>query len=93
MESFLVRVELHGAADDDYEALHVQMAVFGFWRTITDTKGVTYELPPATYWGQSQYGTSRVVDFAHAACSIVGRRASIVASLTADTWFNGLKRV
>ncbi|WP_175785468.1 hypothetical protein [Burkholderia ambifaria] len=91
MADYLVRVELHGASDDEYEVLHVQMASFGFYRTIQSTTGPSYPLPTGTYWGQSEYGGSAVIDFANAACNAVGKPRSIVATESMETWFYGLQ--
>ncbi len=49
MASFMTRVELHGAAYQDYVNLHSFMAQEGFTNTIRSNEGVLYQLPPAEY--------------------------------------------
>ncbi|POU00481.1 type V toxin-antitoxin system endoribonuclease antitoxin GhoS [Enterobacter cloacae complex sp. ECNIH14] len=48
MTNYTVRVELHYADNDDYEALHEKMDGMGFRRTIS-IDGVKWELPSAEY--------------------------------------------
>jgi hypothetical protein len=49
MATFIARVELHAATDDDYEVLHAQMKKRGYTRTIVGDNKVTYQLPTGTY--------------------------------------------
>lgn len=44
MSDFTIRVELHNADSDDYEALHEKMNAKGYKKEIT-TDGKTYKLP------------------------------------------------
>ena len=49
MTNFITRVELHGADEDDYEALHEEMRAEGFVRWIQDQDGNKLRLPTAEY--------------------------------------------
>lgn len=49
MAEFTVRVELHGAEWDDYDALRVEMEAKGFATTVSDSGGAAYELPAGEY--------------------------------------------
>ncbi len=49
MTNFTTRIELHGADDDAYEALHDAMTEVGFVRWIQDQDGNKLRLPTAEY--------------------------------------------
>ncbi|HAT4017114.1 TPA: DUF2622 domain-containing protein [Citrobacter freundii] len=49
MTRFTVRIELHGADDSHYEALHEAMAAKGFSKTVVGTSGTEYDLPGGEY--------------------------------------------
>ena len=50
MASYLARVELHGAKDEeDYEELRTAMEKRGFVRQIKGDDGISYLLPTGTY--------------------------------------------
>ena len=51
MAHFTTRVELHDAAEENYQTLHTEMEELGFTSTIEGHDGATYRLPtvePAT---------------------------------------------
>jgi len=54
MNWFITRVELHGADEQDYLRLHVEMLDRRFFRTIRDESGVLHDLPTAMYFSQSE---------------------------------------
>jgi hypothetical protein len=49
MTSYTARVELHGADEGEYEALHDAMEAEGFVRWIENQSGVKLRLPTAEY--------------------------------------------
>ncbi|HEV3051121.1 MAG TPA: hypothetical protein VGX50_12480 [Longimicrobium sp.] len=49
MAEFTVRVELHGAEWDDYDALRVEMEAEGFAATVSSSSGAAYDLPAGEY--------------------------------------------
>jgi hypothetical protein len=49
MADFTVRVELHGAEWEDYDALRVEMEAEGFSATVQGSGGMAYELPAGEY--------------------------------------------
>jgi hypothetical protein len=49
MTNYTIRVELHGADENDYEALHTAMQAEGFVRWIKDQDGNKLRLPTAEY--------------------------------------------
>jgi hypothetical protein len=49
MAEFTVRVELHGAEWEDYDALRVEMGAEGFSATVQGSGGMAYELPAGEY--------------------------------------------
>lgn len=49
MADFTVRVELHGAEWEDYDALRVEMEAEGFSAVVRGSGGMAYELPAGEY--------------------------------------------
>ena len=49
MADFTVRVELHGAEWEDYDALRVEMEAEGFSAAVQGSGGMAYELPAGEY--------------------------------------------
>ncbi len=49
MAEFTVRVELHGAEWEDYDALRVEMEAEGFSAAVQGSGGTAYELPAGEY--------------------------------------------
>ena len=49
MPQFIIRIELHGARDEDYSKLNSAMGHHGFLRTITGNDGIVYLLPTTEY--------------------------------------------
>jgi hypothetical protein len=87
MASYLVRVELHGASWDDYEALHAEMANRGFSREIAGDNGHTYQLPTAEYVIRTDSGLEGVRTLAAAAAKTTGHKFGvIVAEYSRSAW-------
>lgn len=63
MSFFLVRVELHKGASEDYDKLHSAMQKAGFHVRVTD-KGKTFHLPTAEYAVNSERSTSQILEAA-----------------------------
>ena len=64
MSDFLTRLDLHDAKwPDEYSSrLHSAMAREGFSRTITDEKGIVYELPIAEYYKSTSENIEEVLE-------------------------------
>jgi hypothetical protein len=87
MAKFLVRVELHGASWDDYEALHAEMGYRDFSREVTGDNGRTYQLPTAEYVIHSAAGLEEVRTLASDAAQTTGRKFGvIVAEYSRSAW-------
>ena len=69
MAQFTVRVELHRANQDDYDALHSAMEEEGFSRQIKSDDGTRYHLPTAEYNRTSNKTRPEILDSAAAAAS------------------------
>lgn len=80
MAKFLVRVELHGATWDDYEALHAEMAYRGFSREVTGDDGCTYQLPTAEYVIHTDGALEAVRTLAAQAAQATGRKFGVIAA-------------
>jgi hypothetical protein len=87
MGNYLVRVELHAASWDDYEALHAEMADRGFAREITGDNGRSYQLPTAEYVIHAEGGVEAVRALAAEAAKTTGRKFGvIVAQYSRSAW-------
>jgi hypothetical protein len=93
MANYLVRVELHGADYDDYEALHSAMERAGFSRKIRCDDGKEYNLPTAEYCIQGSYSATGVRDAAAKAASSVGKRFGVIAAESTALAWVGLSEV
>ena len=79
MDSFLTRVELHGAAYDGsyYEVLHQKMAAQGFVRTVVSDDGKKLALPTAEYEISGYMSKEDILARAKTAASATGKPYSI----------------
>src|SRR5438128_1328616 len=93
MPTFTVRVELHDAADDDYETLHSAMERSGFSRQITGSDGDVYHLPTAEYERKGSLTRQEVLDSANGAASTTGKKHGILVTESAGRKWSGLEQV
>lgn len=92
MSFYITRVELHSATYQDYERLHTEMGQAGFSRTITDDKGVVYQMPTAEYTYTGSESVEVVRNAAKRAADATGR-TSIVLTAAVSTWAStGMQR-
>jgi hypothetical protein len=61
MADFTVRVELHGAEWEDYDALRVEMEEEGFSPTVQGSGGMGYELPAGEYAVSGEWTRQQVL--------------------------------
>jgi hypothetical protein len=87
---YLVRVELHGANRDDYEALHEAMSRRGFQRTISSGSGVDYALPTAEYVVATPQSGDEVRSVADVAASQTGKKRAVLVVRYDQSWWTGL---
>jgi hypothetical protein len=92
MAQFTVRVELHRATQDDYDALHTAMEE-GFSREIESSDGARYHLPTAEYNRTSSMTKQQIRDSAAAAASTTGKKYGILVTESAGRAWEGLKEV
>jgi hypothetical protein len=87
MPTFITRVEMHGAAREDYGRLHSAMERRGFSRFIMSNQGVTYHLPTAEYFRSGTNLTSaQVLSEAHTAATSVKKNPSVLVAETINGW-------
>jgi hypothetical protein len=92
MQSYIVRVELHGADYQDYEQLHVAMAQRGLSRIILGSDGQKYQLPTAEYVISTVSSLSQVRDAARAAAATTGRSCWVLVSEYSNCGWFGLPK-
>ncbi len=80
MSDFLTRLDLHDAKwPDEYSSrLHSAMAREGFSRTITDEKGIVYELPIAEYYKSTSENIEEVLERAKKAATTTGKKLAVI---------------
>jgi hypothetical protein len=93
MAQFMVRVELHGADEDDYETLHEAMESEGFERQISSDDGVLYHLPTAEYYREGDLSKQVVMDDAKSAVAKTKKKAGILVTKADGFRWYGLKKV
>jgi len=93
MAQFTVRVELHRANQDDYEALYSAMEDEGFSRQIKSSDGERYRLPTAEYNRTSSKNRQEILDSAAIAASTTGKKYSILVTESAGRSWRNLDRV
>jgi hypothetical protein len=93
MAQFMVRVELHGADEDDYETLHEAMEDEGFARRISSDDGELYHLPTAEYYREGDLSRQDVLDEAKSAVAKTKKKAGILVTRARSFKWFGLKKV
>ena len=93
MAQFTVRVELHRANQDDYDALHSAMEEEGFSRQIKSSDGARYHLPTAEYNRRSTKNLNEILNSAASAARITGKKFGILVTESAGRRWQGLKEV
>jgi len=94
LETFLVRVELHGSpTSKDYDKLHAKMEAKGFSRTITGSSGTEYHLPHAEYELEGDFTKSEVLQKAKDAASQVWSDFGVMVTQSKGQSWNGLEKV
>jgi hypothetical protein len=93
MAQFTVRVELHHASQDDYDALHSAMEEEGFSRQIKSSDGTRYHLPTAEYNCTSNANRNEILSSATAAARTTGKKFAILVTESGGRAWQGLKEV
>ena len=93
MATFTTRVELHKAAEKEYERLHEAMEVEGFSRVIEGTSGKVYHLPTAEYNYKGDSTVDDVLAAAKRAAKITGKASEILVTESKSRRFSGLVEV
>jgi len=89
MNSFTVRVELHGASGADYELLHQKMFAAGYkrfvWMTQTATgKVAAFALPTAEYDHESERDVQQIRDQVYAIAASIRNRPWVLVTQVAN---------
>ena len=92
MGDFLTRVELHDAVwpDEYISRLHLAMSREGFSKTITDEKGIVYELPVGEYYKRTGEDVEQVIERAKKAATATGKKFGIIVGDCTDLKWSGL---
>ena len=93
MAQFMVRVELHAADEDDYEALHEAMEGEGFSRQISSDDDVLYHLPTAEYYREGRLSKQDVMKETKRAVAKTKKKAGILVTRARGFRWWGLKKV
>jgi len=92
MSDFLTRVELYDAKwpDEYISRLPSAMAREGFSRTITDEKGIVYELPIAEYYKSTSENIEQVLERANKAVTTTGKKFGVIVGDCTNLKWSGL---
>lgn len=94
MNTFIVRVELHGyASEATYIKLHEVMERAGFVRAIRADNGAFYALPQAMYTTSSFAATDTIRQSAIAAAATTGHATTIFVAQMTEWSASGLSPV
>lgn len=80
MADFTVRVEMHGAAWEDYDALRVEMEAEGFASTVQGSGGTAYELPAGEYTFSADATRQQVLACARRATERSGYNCAVLVT-------------
>jgi hypothetical protein len=93
MASYTIRIELHNASWDEYEAMYEHLEAQGITDIITSNDGARYKMPPAEYSYMGNATRAQVLDMAKAsAAKVVHSYAVLVTESAGRTW-HGLEKV
>lgn len=90
--TFTVRVELHGAEWEDYDALRVEMETEGFASLVRGTGGTAYELPAGEYAFSGEETREQVLARARRAADRTAFSVAILVTESAGRAWWGLDR-
>jgi hypothetical protein len=90
MVDFTVRVELHGAEWEDYDALRVEMEAEGFASTIRGSDGTGYELPAGEYAISGDTTRQQILTRARLAAERSGYNCAVLVTESAGRAWCGL---
>lgn len=87
MARYTIRIVLHDATWDEYEAMYEHLAAQGITDIITSDHGTQYKMPPAEYNYQGNATMAQVIDMAKAsAAKVVRSYAVLVTEATGRSW-------
>jgi hypothetical protein len=87
---FTVRVELHGAEWEDYDALRVEMEAEGFACTVRGHAGTAYDLPAGEYAFSADLTRQQVLGRARLVAERSGYGCAVVVTESAGRAWCGL---
>jgi hypothetical protein len=92
MSDYLTRVELHDSKwPDDYVGrFHNAMTREGFSKTITDEKGIVYELPIGEYYKSTNENIEEVIERAKKAITAIGKKFGVIVGDCTNVKWSGL---
>ena len=92
MGDYLTRVQFHEAKspDDFIGRLNTAMAREGFSKTITDEKGIVYELPIAEYYKSTSENIEQVIERAKKAVTTTGKKFGVIVGDCTNLKWSGL---
>ena len=93
MADFTVRVELHGAEWEDYDALRVSMEAEGFSASVQGSGGSAYELPAGEYAVSGDATQQQVLTRARRAADRSGCSYAVLVTESAGRAWWGLEPV
>jgi hypothetical protein len=93
MAEFSVRVELHGAEWEDYDALRGEMLAEGFAATIAESGGAAYEFPAGEYACSGELTRQQVLARARRAADRTAFSYAVLVTESVGRAWSGLEPV
>lgn len=92
MARFTVRIELHSATWEEYEAMYTHLESAGFSDIVKNSKGVEYKMPPAEYNFDGDLTTDEVLALANACAAKVVASYAVLVTKTLQRRWSGLEK-
>lgn len=93
MARYTIRIELHDAEWEQYEAMYEHLEAQGIIDIIEGGDGVRYKMPPAEYNYDGKATREQVLDMARSSASKVVRKYAVFSTESAGRTWHGLVRV
>jgi hypothetical protein len=92
MARYTIRIELHDATWDEYEAMYEYLEAQGITDIITSSDGARYKMPPAEYNYEGNATRAQVLDMAKASAAKVVRSYAVLVTESAGRTWHGLAK-
>lgn len=90
MSTYIVKVQLNFASDEDYDLLHSFMKNLGFVKIITSMNNLTYRLAPNEYYLTTEFDSAQVFELASTAANRTNKSFEVLVIKTDEVMWGEL---